>query len=159
MECRSLAYTSYSTISHRRKAEQTNVASHSSGAKGPCEEEIEDGAEVGHKKALRRTPQMQAALQATAELWNRTSKPWPQTENKFSGEDWCAPKSTTIRKKPVAAKKEAQQKVTAHQCRAYINFHKGNGTTWLQKLSTTNEKPTTEQTAFLNRVVERCQQE
>ena len=100
---------------------------------------------------------MQTALRVTADLWKRDADPWPQTSKHVEAGCWAPSGSrpSTACKKKAMTCKEAKQAGLAHQCRAYMKFQKSDAQTWLDKLPS-DKKPTEQQRAFLDRVIQRC---
>ena len=125
-------------------------------------DDVEDGgnneAEELSKKALQRTQQMQTALRVTADLWNRTADPWPQVSKHDVAGSWAPPDSrrSTARKKATMTCKDAKKAGFAHQCRAYTKFRKSDAKNWVEQLMESDDKPTKQQRAFVDRVIERC---
>ena len=58
------------------------------------EAESNDDGEALHKKALRRTPQMQSALRTTAQLWSRDTSAWVLDQEEPKTMNWSAPAAT-----------------------------------------------------------------
>ena len=127
-------------------------------AKALDDDGSDNEAEELSKKALQRTQQMQTALKVTADLWKRTADPWPQVSKHDVAGIWApsGPRTSTARKKATMTCKEAKKEGFAHQCRAYTKFRKSDAQTWVNQLNNSDDKPTEQQRAFLDRVLDRC---
>ena len=123
--------------------------------------ESEREAEEVNKKAMRRTAQMQTALQITADLWNRNAAPWQGVELHPEAVDWANQTATAEqkRKRQLLTQKEALKAGVEIQCRAYVQYQKRDVAAWKKNLMQSPEAPNQEQAAFLDRVLKRCEEE
>ena len=123
--------------------------------------ESEREAEEVNKKAMRRTAQMQTALQITADLWNRNAAPWQGVELHPEAVDWANQTATAEqkRKRQLLTQKQVLKSGVKLQCRAYVKYQKRDVDAWKKNLMQSPEAPNKEQAAFLDRVLKRCEEE
>ena len=126
------------------------------------EEDDAREAEDANKRAMRRTPQMQTALEVTAKLWDRQASHWSQLAPDPAPVDWAQKTkqiSTQKKKQQKLSRKEALKAGPVTQCRAYVLYNKSDATTWKAALKGSEDAPNAQQDAFLRSVLRRCEVE
>lgn len=109
-------------------------------------------------KEPQRSKQVTQALQVTAQLWSRTSLPWPEGLVDCK----CTSLSSTeaqIKGPPGNGRKQQHMHPRVAQSKAYITWIESCVQDWIRNLKKESPAPTEEQWAFLMRVIDRCKQE
>ena len=118
-------------------------------------------AEAANKKALHRTQQMKTALQVTATLWDRNATPWQGVDTQGIPVNWGAKTTAAVqrRTKKRLKRKEALKTAVGIQSRAYAKYAKADATAWRKALYGSKDAPNEAQALFLDRVIQRCEEE
>jgi hypothetical protein len=101
------------TLSQNEKIREAPGAARAKAAS----DEKEDEAEDLNKKALQRSAQIQTALKATADLWDRNAKEWPEFDVQQAKKNWAPPAVTGKYRKEAKqrmVKKDAKQQSMVH---------------------------------------------
>ena len=109
--------------------------------------------------ALRQSNVVNDAMQTTARLWSRSAQAWPEeiVDKCESTLEVTKPSKTQDPKRQQHRCKQEEAK--AHQCRAYLKWNEAQISDWLVQLQREEEAPNAKQSAFLERVIERCRRE
>ena len=112
------------------------------------------------ERALRQSSHIRGAMQRTAKLWSRESKPWPEEPTDVRS---CSlpqlPNAAHRQKHKRQKQKQDKANPKAQQARAYVDWKEDKVAAWLQSVRQRPHPPTAEQEAFLSRVIDRCRQE
>ena len=119
----------------------------------------EENAEAG-EKALTQSSQIADAMELTAKLWSRTQQQWEADGVDYAIHNLPEKTYDEICKGSATKRKKKRKKTKgALQSLAYIHWKDSDVQQWRESLMSGETKPTEEQLAFIDAIINRCREE